>query len=104
MPWNDNANPGPWGSPPSGDDGGGGRKDPPKRPSGGGPRGPRGPGGGPDLGASFDDARRRLNGLFGGGGVRPGVLAAIGAAVLALWAASGFYQVQPNEVAVVTRF
>ena len=29
MPWNDNANPGPWGSPPSGDDGG--RKDPTTR-------------------------------------------------------------------------
>ena len=104
MPWNDNANPGPWGTPPSGDDGDGGRKDPPRRPTGGGgPRGPRGPGG-PDLGAGLDDVRRRLNGLFGGGSIGPGVLAAIAGAVLALWAASGFYQVQPSEVAVVTRF
>src|SRR4051794_34586100 len=103
MPWNDNANPGPWGTPPSGNDGDGGRKEPPRRPSGGG--GPRGRGpGGPDLGAGLDNVRRRLNGLFGGGGVSPGVLAAIGAAILALWAASGFYQVQPSEVAVVTRF
>jgi membrane protease subunit HflK len=106
MPWNDNANPGPWGAPPSGDDGGGDRKEPPKRPSGGrGPRGPRGPGVPPELGAGLDDVRRRLSGLFGGGGrVGPGVLAAIAAAILALWAGSGFYQVQPNEVAVVTRF
>ena len=104
MPWNDNANPGPWGTPPSGNDGDGGRKDPPKRPSGGGgPRGPRGPGG-PDFGAGLENARRQLNGLFGGGRIGPGVLAAIAAAILALWAASGFYQVQPNEVAVVTRF
>jgi membrane protease subunit HflK len=104
MPWNDNANPGPWGSPPSGDDGDG-RKDPPKRPSGGdGPRGPRGPSGPPDLGAGVEQLRRRLSGLFGGGGVRPGALLAIAAAAFALWAVSGFYQVQPSEVAVVTRF
>ena len=108
MPWNDNANPGPWGTPPSGDPssgngGDGGRKDPPRRPSGGGPRRPGGPGG-PDFGAGLDEVRRRLNGLFGGGGVRPGALLAIGGAIVALWAASGFYQVQPSEVAVVTRF
>ena len=104
MPWNDNANPGPWGSPPSGDDGD--PKDPPKRPTGGGgPRGPRGPGVPPELGASIDNVRRRLSGLFGGGGgVPPGVFAAIAAAVFALWAASGIYFVQPNEEAVVTTF
>ena len=104
MPWNDNANPGPWGSPPSGDDGG--RKDPPsRRPggpggSGGGPRGPR-----PDLGAGMDQLRDRLRGMFGGpGGVRPGAIAAIAGAVFALWALSGIYQVAPNEQAVVTTF
>ncbi len=104
MPWNDNANPGPWGSPPSGDDGD--PKDPPKRPTGGGgPRGPRGPGVPPELGAGIENVRRRLSGLFGGGGgVPPGVFAAIAAAVFALWAASGIYFVQPNEEAVVTTF
>jgi membrane protease subunit HflK len=106
MPWNDNANPGPWGSPPSGDDGG--RKDPPsRRPAGngGGPRGPKGPV--PDLSAGVDQLRNRLRGLFSGGpggGVRPGAIAAIAGAVFALWALSGLYVVQPNEEAVVTTF
>lgn len=103
MPWNDNANPGPWGSPPSGDDGE--RKDSPRRPTGGGPRRPGGPGG-PDLNAGLERLRQRLRGLFGGPGqgIQPGALVAIAAAVFALWALSGLYQVQPNEEAVVTTF
>ena len=103
MPWNDNANPGPWGSPPSGDDDG--RKDPPKRPSGGGPRRPGGPGG-PDLNAGLNDLRNRLRGFLGGPGqgVRPGAIAAVAGAAFALWALSGIYQVASNEEAVVTRF
>jgi len=102
MPWNDNANPGPWGSPPSGDDGD--RKDTPaRRPGGGGPRRP----GGPEFNAGFDRLRERLRDLFGGSGgrgVRPGAIAAIAAAVFALWALSGLYVVEPNEQAVVTTF
>ncbi len=100
MPWNDNANPGPWGSPPSGDDGE--RKDPPKRPQGGGPRRPSGP----DLNAGLDQLRRRLGDMFGGGGhgVQPGAIAAIAGVAFALWALSGLYVVQPNEEAVVTTF
>ncbi|MGZ6014757.1 MAG: FtsH protease activity modulator HflK, partial [Phenylobacterium sp.] len=104
MPWNDNANPGPWGSPPSGDDGGG--KDPPKRPSGGGgPRRPGGPGG-PDFNAGLNKLRNRLRGYLGGPGqgVRPGAIAALAGAAFALWALSGIYQVASNEEAVVTRF
>jgi membrane protease subunit HflK len=102
MPWNDNANPGPWGSPPSGDDGDG-KTTPPRRQNGGG--GPRRPGG-PELNAGLDRLRQRLRGLFGGpgGGVQPGAIAAIAAAVFALWALSGLYVVQPNEQAVVTTF
>ena len=106
MPWNDNANPGPWGSPPGGGDDE--RKDvPARRPQdngGGGSRGPRGSG--PDLNAGFEQLRRRFSSLFGGGGrgLRPGVIVAIGAAVVALWALSGFYVVQPNEQAVVMTF
>jgi membrane protease subunit HflK len=102
MPWNDNANPGPWGSPPSGDDGDG-KTPPPRRSNGGG--GPRRPGG-PELNAGLDRLRQRLRGLFGGpgGGVQPGAIAAIAAAVFALWALSGLYVVQPNEQAVVTTF
>lgn len=102
MPWNDNANPGPWGSP--GDDGD--RRDtPPKRPQGGGPRGPQRPGG-PDLNAGFEQLRRRFGGYFGGpgGGVRPGAIVAIAGGAFALWALSGIYVVEPNEEAVVTTF
>jgi membrane protease subunit HflK len=103
MPWNDNANPGPWGAPPPGDED---RRDSPqKRPqgNGGGPRGPRRPEG-PDLNAGFERLNRRLRGFFGGpgGGVRPGAIAAVAGGAFALWALSGFYVVQPNEEAVVT--
>jgi membrane protease subunit HflK len=98
MPWNDNANPGPWGSPSGGDD----RRDPPRRPSGGG--GPRRPGG-PDFNAGFERISERVRSLLGGSGRPPGQVAAmIGGAVVALWLASGFYQVQPSEKGVVTTF
>ena len=104
MPWNDNANPGPWGQPP-GDD-----KDrpetPPKRPQLGGPRGPRRPDG-PELAAAFERLQQRLRGLLGGGPggqIRPGAVAAAAGIGFALWAFSGVYIVQPNEEAVVTRF
>ena len=104
MPWNDNANPGPWGSP-SGD---GDKRDPtPRRPSGGGgPRGPQRPGG-PDFNAGFERLQARLREMFGGGGpggIRPGALAAAAGVGFGLWALSGIYVVQPNEQAVVTTF
>ena len=107
MPWNDNANPGPWGSPPSGE---GGDKQPPKGPQRGGPRRPGGGGpGGPDLSATLDRLIAQLRGLLGGGGgpggqVRPGAVAAVAGAGFAVWALSGLYIVQPNEEAVVTTF
>jgi membrane protease subunit HflK len=103
MPWNDNANPGPWGSPPSGD--GDRNNPPPKRPRNNGGGGGRGPGG-PDFNAGFDQLGRRMRETFGGGpgGVRPGAIAAIAGAAVALWAVSGFYVVDPNEEAVVTTF
>ncbi|HEY8616955.1 FtsH protease activity modulator HflK [Phenylobacterium sp.] len=102
MPWNDNANPGPWGSP--GDDND--RRDtPPKRPQGGGPRGPQRPGG-PDLNQSFEQLQRRFGRFFGGpgGGLRPGAIAAVAGVAFGLWALSGIYVVQPQEEAVVTTF
>lgn len=100
MPWNDNANPGPWGSPPDDD----GRGQPGRKPDRGNDRGPRRPEG-PDFNAGFERIGRRMRGVFGGpGGLRPGVLAAIGGAVFAAWALSGIYFVQPNEEAVVTTF
>ena len=105
MPWNDNANPGPWGTPPSGNDD---RKEP-QKPSGpprGGPQRPR------NQGPELDQLIRRLRGLFGpggpgspgGGALRPGAIAAIVGAGFGLWALSGLYIVQPNEQAVVLTF
>lgn len=101
MPWNDNANPGPWGSP-SGDD----KRDPPRRPSGGGGGGgPRGPGG-PDFNAGFDRLSQRLRDLMGGPGGQPrrGLIPVVAGVAFALWAASGVYVVQPNEQAIVMTF
>lgn len=100
MPWNDNANPGPWGSPSGGDD----RRDQPRRPGGGG--GPRRPGG-PDFNAGFEQLANRLRDLIGGGpGGQPRgkLLAMIGGGLVLAWLASGIYQVAPNEEAVVTTF
>ena len=100
MPWNDNANPGPWGSPPPDDER---RNQPSRRPQsdGGGPRRP----GGPDLNPNLDRLRMRLRQFFSGpGGVRPGAIAAVAGGVVGLWALSGLYVVQPNEEAVVTTF
>ncbi|MFC3077080.1 FtsH protease activity modulator HflK [Phenylobacterium terrae] len=106
MPWNDNANPGPWGSPPSGDDDGDRRENrTPRRPTGG-PRGPRRPDG-PDFSAQFERINERLRRFFGGPGgegVRPAAVAAVAGIAFALWALSGFYVVQPHEQAVVTTF
>jgi modulator of FtsH protease HflK len=106
MPWNDHANPGPWGSPPSGEDGGkpdegaAPRREEPRRR-------PPPPSGGPD----FSDLQRRLaealNRLFrgpAGQGVRPPALAAIAAVAFLAWTLTGVYTVQPNQEAVVTRF
>jgi membrane protease subunit HflK len=110
MPWNDNANPGPWGSPPSGD-GDGERKDArkPNRPNLGGPRGPRRPSGpgGPNLNELFERLNQRARDFFrkpGGDGVRPGAVAAVAGVAFGLWALSGLYVVQPSEQAVVTTF
>ena len=101
MPWNDNANPGPWGSPGGGDD----RRDPPRGPFGGGPRRPGGPGG-PDFNAGFEQLTNRLRDLMGGSGGRPRgqLLAIVGGGLALAWLASGFYVVQPGEQAIVTTF
>ncbi|MDP1632904.1 MAG: FtsH protease activity modulator HflK [Caulobacter sp.] len=113
MPWNDNVNPGPWGSPPPN----GGKGNPENRQTGG-PRGPggRGPGTPPDL----NDLQRRLvewlrgmnNGAGGGGGSGGGTgglpsrrILTLGAGALAaLFFASGFIVVGARQEAVVTTF
>jgi modulator of FtsH protease HflK len=101
MPWNDNANPGPWGSPPNSSDDEA-RPQPSRRPPPTPPPPPR-----PDFGEVFRRARaewgrlthsRRADRLTG----RIIGFGAAGAA--ALWILSGFFVVQPYEEAIVTRF
>lgn len=98
MPWNDNANPGPWGQP-SGD---GDRRDPPRRPQGGGGRGPQGP----NFNAGLEQLSQRLRNVFGGpgGGLKPSALIAVAGGLVGFWLLSGFYLVQPSERGVVTTF
>src|SRR5690349_15449748 len=102
MPWNDNANPGPWGSPPPPENKGPGSRGP-KRPSGGPP--PRGPGG-PGFGDYQQRFIERFNAWFRGPGgrPRPSAVATLAGAVLGLWLMSGFYIVQPSERAVISTF
>jgi membrane protease subunit HflK len=103
MPWNDNANPGPWSGPPSGD--GGGEGEPPRRER---PRRPQGPPpGGPGIEEQLRRLLRRLGGAMrgpGGRGVRGEAILAVAAGVAGLWVLSGVYIVQPNQEAVITRF
>lgn len=96
MPWNDNAGPGPWGSPPPSGD-----KDNTPRP------GPRRPPGGPqapvDLNQLLEDLTDRVRRYFQGPD-RPRAIATAAGAVVALWAATGIYVVQPNQQGVVSTF
>jgi modulator of FtsH protease HflK len=82
---------GPWGGGRGGDGGG----QPPQ-----GPRGPRPPDFEEMLRRGQDRFRRLLPGGRGSGSI---VVIGI-AVVIALWLASGFYRVQPDEVGVVLRF
>ncbi len=103
MPWNDNANPGPWGSPSGGDD----KRDQPRRPTGGGgPRRPGGPGG-PDFNGGFERLVQQLRDMMSGGGggrSQRNVAAIVAGGAFAAYALSGFYVVQPNEQAIVLTF
>ncbi len=118
MPWN-NGGPSPWGSPGGSSGGsGGGDRPPPGGPWGGGgdqdrpggrrPGGPFGGGGGPlpDLDGLIAQVQGWVRSILGGGGRFSGGkgLAMLGLGVVALWGASGFYRVQPDELVVVLRF
>ena len=109
MPWNDNANPGPWGSPPRGDgpvkpprdeDDPPPAREPPKRR-------PPAPPGGPDIAEMWrrlqDEFNRRFRGPAGRG-IRPPAIAAIVAVAFLAWILTGVYFVQANQEAVITRF
>lgn len=95
MAWNSSGGPSPWGNPRPGGPWGA-----PQPPSGGGGGGG---GRGPDLDdvirQAQDTVRRWLPRNSGGKG-----LAFLGLALAAVWAASGFYRVDPDEQGVVMRF
>ena len=101
MAWNSSGGPSPWGNPRPG--GPWGSPQPPSGGGGGGGgRGPGGPGG-PDLDdvirQAQDAVRRYLPRGTGGKG-----LALVAGVLVVLWAASGFYRVNPDEQGVVMRF
>ena len=105
MPWNDSANPGPWGPPPGKDDSQPEgeperRPEPPRRPA------PQPPGG-PD----FEELRKRLsvfsNQLMGGPhrrDMQPKLIVGSIGALLLGWLFTGLYMAQPNQEAVITQF
>jgi membrane protease subunit HflK len=113
---------GPWGSGPRGGRGGssgnGGGNGGPRSPWGGGrgggggdddgrppPFGSRGPGGRPpDFEEMLRRGQDRFRQLLPGGRGSGTIIGLAIAAVIALWLASGFYRVQPDEVGVVLRF
>jgi len=95
---------GPWGSGSGGGSGGGG---PWGGGSGGGGspwgRGGGGPGRPPDLEEFIRKGQERLRRLIPGGGGGKGI-ALIGLILVALWLASGFYRVQPDQVGIEMLF
>jgi membrane protease subunit HflK len=105
-PWNDNANPGPWGSPPGGEGDRPEDERPPRREE---PRRrlPPPPPTGPDLGDLIRRLRaewsRLLRGRRGQGLGGSALGAGVGIVVM-IWLLTGFYIVQPYQEAIVTRF
>lgn len=103
MSWNNGGN-SPWGNPRppgAGGQGGGPWGGPPSGPPGGGNRG-QGPG--PDVEEMIRNAQAAVRRFLprGGGGGKGLALAAV--LLVGVWAASGFYRVQPDELGVVMRF
>jgi membrane protease subunit HflK len=91
--------------------GGNGARRPPNGPHGS-PQGPQGPwsgGGGPgrqlppEFDRAFAEARRLFLRFFGGGSAFRGVVLGL-IAVIAIWLATGFYRVEPDEQGLVLRF
>jgi len=94
MPWsNQGGGGGPWGQPP-----GGGGQGPWGRPSGGG--GPNTPDLEELLRKGQDRMKRIMPGGFGSG---KGIALIVGL-LIAVWLASGFYRIEPDEQGVVLRF
>jgi len=94
---------GPWGGEPGGNRGGGGGGGRRGGPFPGGPFGPNGPF--PDFEHLIQQAQAFIRNLLPGGrGMGFGGLTILVAVVVALWFASGFYRVQPDEQGIVLRF
>jgi len=105
MPWNDNANPGPWGSPPGSNDD---RPDEsPRLDPGRRPPSPPPPPSGPDFREYLRRLRADWDRLTRGARLRRYRSSALPLAIgafFALWALTGLYIVQPYQEAIVTRF
>jgi membrane protease subunit HflK len=100
MPWNDNKGGGGGGWPP----GGGGRGPWGQGPNNGGGRG-QGPNiRPPDLDEVFRRGREWLKKMFPNQSPGGMIIALVGGALLVLWIATGFYQIQPAEQGIVLRF
>ncbi len=96
MPWNNSGGQSPWGNPRPGGPWG-------SPPPGGGSGGPGGPGGrGPDFDDMIRQAQEAVRRYLPRGGGKG--FALLGLVLVAFWAASGFYRVQPDEQGVVMRF
>jgi membrane protease subunit HflK len=94
---------GPWGGGGGGGDDDGNRGGRRGGPFGNGPFGPNGPF--PDIDALIRQAQAFIRGMIPGGrGLGFGGLLILGGVVVALWLASGFYRVQPDEQGIVLRF
>ncbi|WP_137126601.1 FtsH protease activity modulator HflK [Roseomonas sp. HF4] len=95
MPWNNSGGNSPWGNPRPGGPWGS-----PPPPGGGGSGGPGGRG--PDLDDMIRQAQEAVRRYLPKGGGKG--IALLGLIVVAVWAGSGFYRVQPDEQGVVMRF
>ncbi len=95
MSWKQGSGKGPWGNRPPSTPPGGGHH------NGGGPNRTPPP---PDLDEFFRKGQESLRNLMGGRGGGIGPILIIGALLLALWGASGFYRVDADEQGVVMRF
>ncbi|MCX7933487.1 MAG: FtsH protease activity modulator HflK [Rhodovarius sp.] len=101
MSWSGGGN-SPWGNPRPGGNPGGPWGSPPPRPPGGGLGGPGR--GAPDLDDLIRQAQEAVRRWLPRGGAGGKGIALLAVILVAIWGASGFYRVQPDELGVVLRF
>ena len=103
MSWNNGGN-SPWGNPKPGGNPGGPWGNPPPRPPGGGGGGGGPTGRGPDLDDVIRRAQDAVRRFLPSGGAGGKGITLLGLILVVIWAGSGFYRVQPDELGVVMRF